>query len=47
MRDTTFWSSGEQAARLAKSDRPNDGKNDLVEFGLAIGTNPDWDRGVP
>lgn len=32
MKDTTFWPNEEQIARLAKSYRPNDKKDGLVEF---------------
>lgn len=35
MKDTTFWPSAEQAARVAKSYRPNEAKNDLVEVPIA------------
>jgi CubicO group peptidase (beta-lactamase class C family) len=32
MKDTTFWPNEEQLKRLAKSYKPNDDKNDLVEI---------------
>ena len=44
MKDTTFWPSDEQVARLAKSYKPNDAKNDLVEIPIAQLTYPLPDR---
>lgn len=44
MKDTTFWPNDEQVARLAKSYRPNEAKDDLVEFGLGQLTSPLTDR---
>ena len=44
MKDTTFWPNGEQMSRLAKSYRPNEAKDDLVEFGLGQLTSPLTDR---
>lgn len=44
MNDTTFWPSEEQVARLAKSYRPNDSQDGLVEFGLGQLTLPLTDR---
>lgn len=35
MKDTTFWPNEEQAARVAKSYRPNMEKTDLVEFKIS------------
>jgi CubicO group peptidase (beta-lactamase class C family) len=32
MKDTTFWPNEEQLKRLAKSYKPNDDKNDLIEI---------------
>lgn len=40
MKDTTFWPSDDQVARLAKSYRPNQVKDNLVEFGLGQLTAP-------
>jgi CubicO group peptidase (beta-lactamase class C family) len=44
MKDTTFWPSEEQVARLAKSYRPNEAKDNLVEFGLGQLISPLTDR---
>ncbi len=44
MKDTTFWPSEEQVSRLAKSYRPNETKDDLVEFGLGQLTLPLTER---
>ncbi|MDA7527619.1 beta-lactamase family protein [bacterium] len=40
MSDTTFWPNAEQVSRLAKSYRPNEAKDNLVEFGLGQLTSP-------
>lgn len=40
MKDTTFWPDQEQVSRLAKSYRPNEAKDNLVEFGLGQLTSP-------
>ena len=44
MKDTTFWPSEEQVSRLAKSYRPNEAKDNLVEFGLGQLSSPLTDR---
>jgi CubicO group peptidase (beta-lactamase class C family) len=44
MKDTTFWPNEEQVSRLAKSYRPNEAKDDLVEFGLGQLTSPLTER---
>ena len=44
MKDTTFWPNEEQVARLAKSYKPNDAKNDLVEFPIGQLQYPLSDR---
>ncbi|MCB1063311.1 MAG: beta-lactamase family protein [Verrucomicrobiae bacterium] len=44
MKDTTFWPSEEQVARLAKSYRHNAEKTDLNEFPLAQLSHPLTDR---
>lgn len=40
MKDTTFWPSEQQVARLAKSYRPDESKQHLVEFPLTQLTYP-------
>ena len=44
MTDTTFWPSGEQVARLAKSYRPNKAKDGLEEFQFGQMKAPLTDR---
>ncbi len=44
MKDTTFWPSEEQVARLAKSYRPNGDKTDLEAFPFAQLSAPLTDR---
>jgi CubicO group peptidase (beta-lactamase class C family) len=44
MKDTTFWPSEEQVARLAKSYRPNEAKTDLVETTISQLKYPLTDR---
>ncbi len=44
MTDTTFWPNDEQVARLAKSYKPNDARNDLVETPVGQLTHPLTDR---
>lgn len=44
MKDTTFWPNDEQVARLAKSYKPNEAKNDLVETPISQLTYPLPDR---
>lgn len=44
MKDTTFWPSGEQAARIAKSYRPDKAKTNLDEFPVSQLSYPLTDR---
>jgi CubicO group peptidase (beta-lactamase class C family) len=44
MKDTTFWPNDEQAARIAKSYRPDAAKTNLVEFNISQLIYPLTDR---
>jgi CubicO group peptidase (beta-lactamase class C family) len=44
MKDSTFWPNEEQTARLAKSYKPNEAKNDLVEIKIGQLLYPLSDR---
>ena len=46
MKDTTFWPTREQIRRIAKSYKPNEAKNDLVEIEISQLHYPLSDRAV-